>query len=259
LQNRVQTLQQQQAPLAAQANQLRLERDEAAKQLASLKKENDRLRRDAAETPLLRAEVASARSGAQELAQLKAATAGQKPDPMESAARALLGKMNVLKQRLAQSPERNIPELKYLDDETWARIAQSAGLESDADVRRAMASLRDIAKQQFGPAMGQDLQKYAQANSGQLPADVSQLKPYFDSPVDDATLQRYQMLKAGNLSDLQPNDLIVGEKAPVDDQYDNIVQIGLNILRTQGVGENTGHTGSRSWSSTASRVPAADK
>ena len=57
-------------------------------------------------------------------------------------------------------------------------------------------------------------------NNGQLPTDLSQLKPYFTSDLDDATLDavlaRYKLLHTGTLSDLPPDGWIVAEKAPVD-------------------------------------------
>jgi len=79
-----------------------------------------------------------------------------------------------------------------------------------------------------------------------LPTDVSQLKPYFEFPVDDATLARYQMIRTGTVGDLQPDEMIVAEKAAVDDEYDELFQIGLLGRRSQGVGKKTGQIG---WSS----------
>jgi RNA polymerase sigma factor (sigma-70 family) len=207
----------------------------------------------------LRGEVTRLRADSRELAQLKTASALRASDPMEPAAKALLNKVNLLKQRLEQMPDKKIPELQYLDEETWLRIAQTARLEADADVRQALSSLRDIAKQLFAPMMGKALRDYTQANNGQLPTDLSQLKPYFDSRVDDATLQRYQVLKTGNVSDLQPNDMVLAEKAPVDDQYDNLFQIGLNSRNSQGTGKNSGNTGMGTWSSGTSQGQAVGK
>ena len=69
---------------------------------------------------------------------------------------------------------------------------------------------------------------------------MSQLEPYFNQfncPVDDATLERYQMLKTGNANDLPPGALVIGEKAPVDDQYDTLWQIGLTNFVWQGTGK----------------------
>ena len=242
LRTQVQTLQQQQSPWTEQNQQLQRERDDAANRLAMLQQASEQMRRD---TPGLarEREVARLQADARELAQLKAAETQRNNDPMESAAKALLGKMKLLKQRLEQMPDKNIPELQYLRNEDWARIAQNARLDTDAGVRQALYALRDGAKQVFSLQMGKALQKYVQANNGQLPTDVSQLKPYFESPVDDATLARYKMIRTGTAQDLQPDEMIVAEKAAVDDEYDALFLIGLNSRRSQGVGKKAGENG----------------
>jgi len=250
LRDQVQALQQQQAPLAEQIHQLQREWDNATQKLASLVDETAKAKNDSTELLKLRSAVT----------QLKAASTQKQNDPTETAAKALLGKINFLKQRLEQMPDKNIPELQYLNDDIWARIAQTAKLDTDAGVRQALSSLRDVAKQIFAPKMGKALQKYVQANNSQLPTDVSQLKPYFDSPVDDAALARYQMIKAGNAGDLQPDEMIMTEKAAVDDDYDTLSQIGLNARSSQGVGKNQGKSGSGgSWSPGASQPPVVGK
>ena len=62
------------------------------------------------------------------------------------------------------------------------------------------------------------LQKYTRDNNGQFPTDLSELRPYFKSPIDDAILQRYEILPASSLvSELQPGgDWVITQKAPVD-------------------------------------------
>ena len=95
--------------------------------------------------------------------------------------------------------------------------------------------------------MGKALQAYVQANEGQLPTDVSQLKPYFELAVDDATLGRYQMIGTGNAGDLQPNQLIVAEKAAVDAEHDYLFEIGLNSRRSQGVGQKGNISSVTAW------------
>jgi RNA polymerase sigma factor (sigma-70 family) len=247
LRTQVQTLQQQQTPLAEQIHQLQRERDEAKNRLATLADAIANSKGNSTELLKLRGEVTRLRADARELAQLKAADTQKDNDPMESAAKALLGKMKLLKQRLEQMPDKNIPELQYLDYANTARIAQNARLDTDVGVREAMSSLRYAAKQDFAPQMGQALQKYVQANNGQLPTDVSQLKPYFKAPVDDATLARYQMIRTGNAGGLQPDEMIVAEKAAVDDEYDILFQIGLYGQRSQGVGKEAGQSGRASF------------
>jgi hypothetical protein len=60
-----------------------------------------------------------------------------------------------------------------------------------------------------------------------LPADLAQLKPYFDVPVEDATLLRYRYLPPGKVHD-NLSDILVTEIAPpVDTEYDTHHEMGL--------------------------------
>ena len=63
----VRTLQQQQGPLTEQIQQLQRERDETARQLASLREDNERLNRDTGELRKLRGEVPRLRKALQEV------------------------------------------------------------------------------------------------------------------------------------------------------------------------------------------------
>ena len=63
----VRTLQQQQGPLTEQIQQLQRERDETARQLASLREDNERLNRDTGELRKLRGEVPRLRKALQEM------------------------------------------------------------------------------------------------------------------------------------------------------------------------------------------------
>ena len=108
-------------------------------------------------------------------------------------------------------PDKNIPELQYLDPSIWARTAQSANLDTDDGVREAFSELRDTAKQIFAPQIGQALRAYVTANNGQLPTDPSQLQPYMGS-VDPAILARYQMLETGNVADYPKNEFFSRRK-----------------------------------------------
>ena len=38
------------------------------------------------------------------------------------------------------------------------------------------------------------LQKYVRTHNSQFPTDLAQLRPYFKSPVDDAVLERWQIV-----------------------------------------------------------------
>ena len=170
----------------------------------------------------LRGEVSRLRSESRELARLKNA------ETQNPVAR--------LRQELAQMPERDIPELRSLKEDKWAQDAARGKLDTEEGVRETLGNLRRAAKIRFAFALGQALNKYIKTANGQLPNDVSDLKPFFDPPADDAALQRYQMLHAGKLSDLAPEEPVIAEKAAVDDQFDTLFKIGANSYIMEGVG-----------------------
>lgn len=234
LHDQVQTLQQQQTSLSEQFQQLRRERDDASRQLAAMRDENDRLNRNPAELQKLRGEVAALRQTAQERSAI------------ETAARTWEERIVLLRQRFDQMPEKRIPEMAFLTDKDWAAVTRNADMESTDGAREAMKELRSAAKQNFLNAMRDAFRKYAAAanngvipsdaefaqmfntNSSLLPSDLAQLRSYFDVPVDDAMLQRYQFLRPLRLHD-NLSDILVKEIAPpADDEFDSHHEIGLS-------------------------------
>ena len=243
LQDRLAAIQKERTPVVEAAEDLPRGRDESTAKIAALQQENERLRQDQAEIAKLRSEAAERAVESRELAKLKAANYRNENDPTEIATKALLGKINLIKQQLALAPALNIPELRYLDDTTWALTVHRATLETEADVRKALATLRNNAKTAFAPYLRKALQTYAQTNQGALPVEFSQLKPYFDPPVEDALLDRYQMLQTGKLDEVARGAKLVGEKEPVDADFDGLTQIGLNSQSFQAVGKLAGGSG----------------
>jgi len=147
------------------------------------------------------------------------------------------GERNIrqLKQRLEQMPDKKIPELQLVTDKDWFDAVKSVKkLETDDDYRQAFDDLRRNVKNEFARMLQQALRGYAKANADQLPSDLSQLKPFFDKPVDDAILARYSLLQTGKVGDA--TDYLVAETAPpVDDEYDTIHKISINGLNTSSV------------------------
>jgi hypothetical protein len=225
----VQALQQQQTPLAERVNQLIRDREDAARKLAVLQQENDRLRRDTAELPRLRGEVARLRAEGQELARLAATDTNAANNPTESEMKSWLARVNQLKQHLEQTPSQKIPELQFVTDQDWLDAAKG-GLNTEADYRKALSTLRGIGERKFISTMLQPaLKRYLEANGQNLPADLSQFQTYFKSPVDDAVLQRWHIAPAETVKALQMGgDMIITQKVPVDDVYDTRFGIGPN-------------------------------
>jgi len=103
----VQTLQQQQAPLAGQVRQLQNNFADATNRLAGLLAENARLNSGSNQLELLKLRG--------EMGQLR-----QKMQDLPSA------RADLLRQKLAQMPDKGIPELKFLTDKNWIDAAWDA-------------------------------------------------------------------------------------------------------------------------------------
>jgi RNA polymerase sigma factor (sigma-70 family) len=243
LREQVQTLQQAQAPLADQLRQLQRERDDATNQLALLLAENEKLKsnQNSPEVLRLRGEVTRLRA-----MQLKSASEGAK-DPFTQSILALTSRAVELNQHLQQMPDKKIPELQLLDANDWLTAVKEAKFDTDTDIRKALQKLRSIAKDKV--PIGSALYAFASANNGQLPGNISQLKPYFnksrlgDLSLDDSTFDaiigRYTLLHTGNVNDFPSGTWLVAEKAPVDKDYDSREKFGLGTSEnfTTGIGE----------------------
>ena len=73
--------------------------------------------------------------------------------------------------------------------------------------------------------------------------------PPDERPVDDRVMQRYDLLHTGKSGDLAPGEAVIGEKAPVDDQYDTLFKIGPSFYVMQDVGKWGGQPASTNvWS-----------
>lgn len=225
---------------ASQMADLAAENEGLSNQLARLKRTLAANESQLAELPRLRAEVQKLRREAQTQAQTDRQP---ETDPLTTAARAWAGRANRLQQRLAQAPDRQIPELQFLTQPDWFDAAREANLDSDAGQRAAFSELRKDAKSRFAAMLSGALSAYTKANAGQLPADSRQLKPYFETPVDDALLDRYEMLQTGDSSGAR-RGWLMAERAPVDEEFDTRFYISTSgtqgsdvraYLRTNGI------------------------
>jgi RNA polymerase sigma factor (sigma-70 family) len=223
LRTQVQTLQQQQAPLTEEIQQLRRERDETVRELALLRVENERLNRNAGELIRLRAEAARLRNVSMPSAN---STAGATENSTELAAKSWLARVNTLREHLKNNPDAWIPECQFLTDQDWLN-ASNGPLDKDNSLRRAMSSLRQAGKNKFVAMTLSALKRFAQTNGGEFPASLDQLKPFFNPPMDDSILDRYEILPLKNLPVASlSGKWAIAEKAPVDAAYDSRGVIG---------------------------------
>lgn len=224
LRSQVQTLQQLQAPLAEQIERLIRERDDAVSQLATLRN-GTLLNGNTAELVKLRGEVSRLRADSQELAKLRA---GNSNDATESSAKSWVNRVGQLKQQLEQNPAAMIPELKFVTEQDWLNAARDE-LITDADFRRALSTLRTAGERKFSSMLKKALTGYMRSNNGQFPTELTQLQQHFDSRVEDAILQRWDIAPASTAKSLRlGGDQIITQKAMVDDVFDTRFGIGPN-------------------------------
>jgi hypothetical protein len=138
-----------------------------------------------------------------------------------------------LKQWLEATPTEKVPELQFLSELDWSLSVENLCV-TDDEYRQRMSQLRAQGERAFSTMAFQSLQQYAQANHGQFPAELSQLKPFFASPVDDAILERYEIVPANSLNIevnvKAPEDWVISQKAPVNRDLDHRSAIGLRSL-----------------------------
>ncbi len=257
LRSAVQSLQQQQTPLTEQIRALQRERADMEARLAALAGENEQLKsgQKLAELLKLRGDVGVLRSENERLGQLfETEFVRVDKDLTEMRAKRWLERVKELKEKLAEMPEKSIPELKLLSDKTWLDIARNEGTASDPGhgIDESFARLRKAAKEEFGKRLSRALREYAKANGNQLPPDTMALKPYFASPVEDAMLERYEVLRTGEMKTDEP---LVAERAAVDEKYDTLFQIGATGLWFKGVGSSGVTLGNTSQSWTVNDLP----
>ena len=211
MRDQVQTLQQQQSALIEQNRQLFSAHDEITNRLAGLLTEKSQSKANSNQYELLklRGEVTRLRND------------NQSSDPNQSEVKNLLARVNNLKERLRQHPEQSIPELQFANQKDWL-AAVDRRLETETDFRKAMADLRSSAKGRFVNLAAQALKEYSKQNGGNYPTDLAELKPYFKETIDDAVFARYEIMRQEDVVSVGlGGDKIVGEKAPVDAEFDS--------------------------------------
>jgi RNA polymerase sigma factor (sigma-70 family) len=177
----------------------------------------------------LRGQVSRLNLDVQELAQLKVAGSPTESNVLAATAKGWSERVEQLKQWLESNPTGKIPELKFLTDQEWIEAIYRRTLDSDEEYRRAMSNVRADAEIHVFDILHVALRKYAQVSNEQLPSDLSQLSPYFSSPLDTAILNRYEIMSAdGLVNELQNGDeWVITQKAPVDEVWDARQVIGM--------------------------------
>jgi RNA polymerase sigma factor (sigma-70 family) len=250
LREQVLTLQQQQAPLAEQIAQLNQSLIDATNRMATLRDDNERLNRNTSELLRLRGEVGLLRSSSGAAPQRSPNK--DEMDELETAMKAWLDRVDAVKRRLDEMPDKKIPELQYLTAEDWLEVSKGYGeTDQGSNIRRVLAELRRRAKLTFAIMAGQALNDYIIANNGYLPDDLSQLKPHFKTQIPDEMLERYSLRHTGKLASISTTECIISEKHTVDDREDTLFTIGAYGWSWEGTGLLTIGKVEGSWDTSA--------
>lgn len=220
LRDQVQTLQQNQAPMAAQIQQLQSERDDATNRVVLLREELGKAKSNNSELLKLRGEVGMLRRELAEVSNAKttAVIAANEATMTDKPVTNLSAKVDQMKYVLDRMPYLKIPELALATEKQWLLAASCGGdLKTDENYRWAFTQLRAMAEDNFGSLTMRALEKYKQANDGRFPTELSQLQPYYKSPMDTAIFERYEIVPANSLSNSHmDDDWVITTKAPVD-------------------------------------------
>ena len=227
--------QRRQAEIAGLVQQLQREREDATNRVASLTSEIAVLKRNEVELLKLRSDVTRLRLAA-------TVPSRSENDSLGSEMKSILERVNKLKQKLEETPGAKIPELQFLTDADWME-ATKGNLDSEADCRKAFSYLRDSGQRRFLETMQAALKKYLESNAGQFPNEVSQLKPYFDTPPAEDMLQRYQIVPAESVPyEANGADKLITQKSVIDEENDAQFSLGRNGL---GTSAQTGEVAAR--------------
>lgn len=209
-----QTLEQGQAPLHVKIEQLRGELNEATNRLVAMANSLAKGSNNGRELLALRSEVTRLRRQSQEPRPLGASGAG---GTAGLADKSWLDRVGRLRQRLEQTPEAQIPELKFLTDADWLEAA-SRKLDTDDDYRAAFEELRARGEGHFLQTAEPALRKYLESHHDEFPVDLSQLTPYFETPPADEILSRYQVVPSSTVPQVgglgETNGWLITLKSP---------------------------------------------
>lgn len=160
-------------------------------------------------------EIADAERQLAALPPLRADTPGDSPE-RRTEIKAWLARVKQLQRLFDEHPAQRIPEMQFLTDQDWLRVAKTLDFDSDEGRREGFAAARDAAATRFLPQVREALRKFAQKSPNDAPT-VLALAPFCDPPIAIHLLERYELTKTTETSPRWR----VETKAPLDPDYDS--------------------------------------
>jgi RNA polymerase sigma factor (sigma-70 family) len=205
-----------------------------ARELIQLRDEQlERLKRDVADLPRLRAEVTALRKNSERLAAIESTIAAAEEETVEQALKGWLSRVDQLRKHLERAPDLWIPEIGLLEETDWLETVRRREVGTEVEGRMALNSLRHTAKKSLGSKLQNALDSFVRTTGQAFPTSVDQLAPFFDSSVDRSILNRYVIIPSSEVSNIglvRTDDpgWVITEKAPVDWDYDSRLVVGTS-------------------------------
>jgi hypothetical protein len=133
-----------------------------------------------------------------------------------------------LRRLFDERSDQRIPELQFLTDQDWLRVAKNVNFDSEESTRRALAAARDTAVNHFTQRLSEGLRKFAKAPNLDGSASILALMGFLTPPIDVAILDRYELSKISSTRLGGKVEWIVQNKAPIDVDYDSRVRISAS-------------------------------
>ena len=150
--------------------------------------------------------------------------------------KAWLARVKRLRQLFEERPDQRIPEMQFLTDQDWLRVAKSNELNSEDGRRKALAAARDAAISHFTSQLSMALWNFAKTASTDASPTIFTLGPFLEKPADAALLERYELRKAPPSGLRGSIEWSVQNKAPIDPDYDSQFYVRASDSGNSGMG-----------------------
>ena len=150
-----------------------------------------------------------------------------------------LKRVKRLKQLFDERPDQRVPEMKYLTDQDWLKVAKRVDLEAENGERKAFAAIRDAAAGHFTPQLSEALRKFATSSGDSAPPPMSVFARFLDPTADPEMLDRYEIIKTTEPYE-KAQRWRVQTKAAIDADYDSRHYVDAYV---DGRGHGGGSTG----------------
>lgn len=228
-----------------------------ARELAALQREHERLSRmyagaeaaptaPSAEVLRLRGEVGVLQAAIREFHESTNAPLSRN-EVLASMRRMYADRVESLKQQFAENPEEGVPELQYLSYQDWLAYVNYDHHRIDPGQTNRMILARGKAQEIFARnSLQPALKEYSAKNGGNFPKDLSQLIPFFKSPVDTEVLERWTTLSESQVPKhlRVGQDWVITQKAPINAAVDQRFVVGVKMM-------HWGEGGTQDWA----RIP----